>query len=285
MQKKTLIVKKSPQAAPAPTQPTSPAKNPVITQQRYRPATPVKRPPAVQQPPKPPLPDPRPVVVMKPSQPAPTTQKPVVNKEPYRPAQSQPSPVVAKKPLGVATTPKPPLVEKEPPKPSMPTQGETVSAKGELFAEERIRSYPYSVYLGSYQTRERAEKAVFALQRKGLSPYWVEVHLGEKGVWYRVFNGYYKSQEEAEEFIKRKGLEDAKPKRTKYATLIGVYATESGAQQKFVSLSRLGYYPYLIDQANGESLLFIGAFLTKKGAERLHSELTSKGVRSRVVER
>jgi cell division septation protein DedD len=227
-------------------------KKPVVAQQKYRPATPPKRSPALQHPPGPPEPKKR--------------------------------PVVAKKPQPVAT-PKPLPVVKEPVKPVMPTQGKKISANGELFPEEIIRSYPYSVYLGSYQTRERAEKAIFEFQRKGLSPYWVEVYLGEKGVWYRVFNGYYKNREEAEAFIKRKGLEDGKAKRTKYATLIGIFATERDAQQNFVSLSRLGYHPYVIDQANGESMLFVGAFLTKKGAERLHKELESKGVHSRVVER
>jgi cell division septation protein DedD len=293
IQKKTLIVKKPPQAAPSKaqpgtvkksTQPTSPAKKPVIAQQRYRPATPAKRPPAVQQPPKPPPPDSRPVVVMKPSQPAPTTQKPVVSKKPYRPAPSQPSPVVTKKPLAVAT-PKPPPLIREPARPAAQSGKKPALGKEELFPEESSVPYPYSVYLGSYQTLERAERAVSRYRKKGLSAYWVEVHLGEKGVWYRVFAGHFKGQNEAEAFIKRKRLEDAKVKRTKYSTLIGVYATESDAQKKFLALSGRGYSPYVIETNSGESQLYVGAFYTQIGAERLHKELASKGIRSRVVER
>jgi cell division septation protein DedD len=294
IQKKTLIVKKPSQGAPPQvqpqtvknsTQPITPAKKPLVTQQRYRPATPVKRPPAMQQPPKPAPPSTRPVVVMKQSQPAPATQKPVVNKEPYRPAPSpQPSPVVAKKPTPVVR-PKPRPVVKQPVRPSAQSGKKSTLGKEELFPEESALPYPYSVYLGSYQKRERAEEAVSGYRRKGVSAYWVEVHLGDIGIWYRVFAGYFRDQKEAEAFISRKRLEDAKVKRTRYSTLIGVFATEKDAQEKFLALSGRGYSPYVIETKSGESQMYVGAFYTKIGAERLHDELASKSIQSRVVER
>ncbi len=293
IQNRALVVKKTPQAAPSKpqpqtvtkrTQPTPTAKKPVVVQQRYRPATPPQRPPVVQQPPKPPPPDPRPVVVMKPPPPTPTTQEPVVNQEPYRPAPSQPSPVVAKKPPAVAT-PKPLPVVKEPVKPAAQGGKKPVLGKEELFPEERALPYPYSVYLGAYKTPERAEKAISIYRNKGLSAYWVKVDLGDKGVWYRVFTGYFKDQNEAEAFIRRKRIADATAKRTKYATLIGIYATERDAQKEFLALSRLGYSPYVVRMASGESQLYVGAFYTKAGAEEQRLDLASKGVQSRVVER
>ena len=85
--------------------------------------------------------------------------------------------------------------------------------------------------------------------------------------------------------MKRKGIADAKVQRTKYYTLIGVYATESDAQREFLALSGRGYSPYVIETNSGESQLYVGAFYTQIGAERLHKELASKGIRSRVVER
>ncbi len=145
--------------------------------------------------------------------------------------------------------------------------------------------YPYSVYLGAYKTPERAEKAISIYRNKGLSAYWVKVNLGDKGVWYRVFTGYFKDKNEAEAFIRRKRIADAETKRTKYATLIGIYATERDAQKEFLALSRLGYSPYVIRMASGESQLYVGAFYTKIGAEEQRLDLASKGVQSRVVER
>ena len=292
-QNKTLVLKRPSQAAPPQaqprtvknaTQPTSPAKKPVVTQQRYRPATPAKRPPAVQQPPKPPPTEPRPVVVMKPSPPAPTTQKPVVSKKPYRPAPSQASPVVAKKPPTVVR-PKPLPVVKEPVRPSVQSGKLPTPGNEELFPEESTLPYPYSVYLGAYKNTERAEKAISIYRNKGLSAYWVKVDLGDKGIWYRVFTGYFRDQNEAEAFIRRKRVADGEVKRTKYATLIGIYATERDAQKEFLTLSKLGYSPYVIEMGSGESQLYVGAFYTKIGAEQQRSDLASKGVQSRVVER
>jgi cell division septation protein DedD len=293
IQKRTLVVKKAPQAAPSKeqpqtatkrTKPTTTAKKPVVVQQRYRPATPPQKPPVVQQPPKPPPPDPRPVVVMKPPPPTPSTQEPVANKKPYRPAPSQPSPVVAKKPPAVAT-PKPLPVLRQPVKPSAQGGKKPALGKEELFPEENALPYPYSVYLGAYKTPERAEKAISIYRNKGLSAYWVKVDLGDKGVWYRVFTGYFKDQNEAEAFIRRKRIADATAKRTKYATLIGIYATERDAQKEFLALSKLGYSPYVVETAGGESQLYVGAFYTKAGAEQQRLDLASKGVQSRVVER
>jgi cell division septation protein DedD len=293
IQKKTLIVKKPPQAAPSKAQPrtvkrsTKPpttAKKPVIAQQRYRPATPTKKPFVVQQPSRPPAHEQRPVVVMKPSQPTPSTQKPVVAKKSPKPVTSAPRPVVAKKPQPVATL-KPPPVVKEPVRPAAQSQKKPTLGKEELFPEETSLPYPYSVYLAAYKTSERAEKAISIYRNQGLSAYWVKVDLGDKGVWYRVFTGYFADQKQAEAFIKRKRIADGKAKRTKYAALIGIYATERDAQKKFLALSRLGYSPYVVETNSGESQLYVGAFYTKAGAEEQRSDLSSKGVQSRVVER
>ena len=294
IQKRTLLVKKPPQEAPSRpqpqtvqerTQPTTSAKTPVVVQQRYRPAAQPQKPPVAQRPPEPPpLDDSRPVVVLKPPPPPPSTEKPVVNEKPYRPARPQPSPVVAKKPPTVAA-PKPLPVVKEPVKPVSQSGKNRALGKEELFPEESTLPYPYSVYLGAYKTPERAEKAISIYRNQGLSAYWVKVDLGDKGVWYRVFTGYFKDQNEAESFIKRKQIAEAEVKRTRYATLIGIYATERDAQKEFLALSRLGYSPYGIQMASGESQLYVGAFYTKAGAEEQRLDLASKGVQSRVVER
>ncbi len=293
IQKRTLAVKKPPQEAPSnpppqtvqkSTKPTTSAKEPVVVQQQpYRPAQ-IPKPPVVQKPPEPPPPDPRPVVVMKPHPPPPPPEKPVANEKPYRPVPPQPSPAVAKKPPVVAA-PKPPPLVAEPVRPAAQSGKKPALGKEELFPEESTLPYPYSVYLGAYKTPERAEKAISIYRNKGLSAYWVKVDLGDKGVWYRVFTGYFRDQNEAEAFIRRKRIAEAEVKRTRYATLIGIYATERDAQKEFLALSRLGYSPYVVQMASGESQLYVGAFYTKAGAEEQRLDLASKGVQSRVVER
>lgn len=292
-QKKRLTVKKPSQASPSKAQPltvkkrpapTTTAKKPVTTQQRYRPVSPAQKPPAVQPPPKPPAPEQRSVAVKKPPQSTVPAQKPAVAPRPSKTMTLSPRPVVAKRPTAV-TPPKPPPVVKKPAAPAKQSGKKPALGKEELLPEESLLPYPYSIYLGAYKTPDRAEKAIALYRKKGLSAYWVRVNLGEKGVWHRVFTGYFKDQKEAEAFIKRKGLADAKAKRTKYATLIGVYATEAGAQKKFLVLSKLGYSPYVIETNSGESQLYVGAFYTQAGAEEQRTDLSSKGIQSRVVER
>jgi cell division septation protein DedD len=145
--------------------------------------------------------------------------------------------------------------------------------------------YPYSIYLGSYRTVERAKKAISMYQHEELPVYWSRVNLGEKGTWYRVFAGYFRSEAEASDFIARKELKDAEVKMTNYSVLIGVYSSREEAQQKSGALFNLGFPTYVIPEARAKFRLYSGAFNSKKGAEQNVEELASKGVQSRAVER
>jgi cell division septation protein DedD len=145
--------------------------------------------------------------------------------------------------------------------------------------------YPYSIYLGSYQTPERAKKAISMYRHEGLPVYWSRVNLGEKGIWYRVFAGYFRSEAEASDFIAKKELKDAEVKMTNYSVLIGVYSSREAALHESGALSNLGFPTYVIPEARAKFRLYSGAFNTKKGAEQNVTELASKGVQSRAVER
>ncbi|MGD8228051.1 MAG: SPOR domain-containing protein [Desulfobacteraceae bacterium] len=233
------------------------------------------------------------LIVKKPSAPvAKETQRPAPRqsyrravKQTPRPVPKQPYiPAAGQSPEPAAEVTRPPAV-KEPPKvvahtnkPKVPNKASTLPAKPPV-------SYPYSVYLGSYSSLKRAEKAVSMYEKKGLSPYWVEVDLGEKGVWFRIFTGYFPSKEQAEAYIDKNQLADASPRRTAYANLIGVFQSQYELNRKKVTLSKLGYSPYVIAGINGESLLYAGAFYQKARAEKQHMRLASNGIRNRVVVR
>jgi len=146
-------------------------------------------------------------------------------------------------------------------------------------------SYPYSIYLGAQKTLSRAKRAVTIYQEQGLSPYWVKVDLGDKGVWYRIFQGHFVKEEDAEAFIREKNLEGAKVKRTRYANLIGTYSTVEDLRSKTFALLELGYCPYAILDADGHVGLYAGAFYTRAGADTQRRELASKGIENQVVVR
>jgi len=145
--------------------------------------------------------------------------------------------------------------------------------------------YPYSAYLGSFKTADAVKKAMSEYQEKGLSPYWVKVDLGEKGVWFRFFAGHFQNKEEAEKFIRERNVQGATLGNTKYANLIGSYGSDQEIEDQRRALVTAGFYPYIIRSADGKSLLYSGAFDRKEYAEKERILLTSKGIKAETVER
>jgi cell division septation protein DedD len=145
--------------------------------------------------------------------------------------------------------------------------------------------YPYSVYLGSFKAAEAVSKALSDYQEKGLSAYWSKVDLGDKGVWYRFFTGYFRTKEEAEKYIRDSNIQRAEPGITKFANLIGIYGSDKEVEDQKRALVSAGFYPYVIKAPDGRSLLYSGAFDRKEYADKERSDLAAKGIRSEVVER
>jgi cell division septation protein DedD len=146
-------------------------------------------------------------------------------------------------------------------------------------------SYPYSLKLGAFRTLERANRASGMYSRKDVSPYWVKVDLEEKGIWYRVYTGFFKDPEDARKFKQEHGLDDAKVSRIRYANLIGDYAPDAGYRSRLHELKQLGYSPYIIRDDTGFVRLLVGAFFSRKGAEASHQDLLSKGIDNKIIDR
>jgi hypothetical protein len=145
-------------------------------------------------------------------------------------------------------------------------------------------SHPYSVYLGSYGTTERLRKAVTEYGSVGLSPYWVQVDLGEKGIWFRLFAGSFKTRGEADAFIRENKIEGASSRHTKYAVLIGAYRSEKEISTERLELRDMVYSSYEV-KGRGAFGLFSGAFYQMGRAQKHKADLASRGIRGEVVER
>jgi capsular exopolysaccharide synthesis family protein len=175
-------------------------------------------------------------------------------------------------------------LEAEIPTPESPTVAREGVDIEEPSNPKKFPSFPYSIRLGSYPSLERAKKAADMYGKKGLFAYWAKVELS-KGVWYRVFTGHFKDLQQAERFRKEHGLTEAKVNKAPYANLIGIYSYGDEVDNQILLLKKLGHSPYVINGPDGESQLFVGAFLTKAGAERQGHELRSNGIQSQVVQR
>jgi HD-GYP domain-containing protein (c-di-GMP phosphodiesterase class II)/cell division septation protein DedD len=159
------------------------------------------------------------------------------------------------------------------------------SGKAGFNTEAIKRQYPFSIKLPSFRSQEAAENSLAGYREKGLAPYWVKVGLGDQGIWYRVFAGYFEDMAQAEEIIKSLNLKGASIKKTRFATLIGTYQSESEANNRIRQILKQGFSPYVVKQANGEFYLYVGAFYTRKGAEDQYADLLAAGIKSKIVER
>jgi succinoglycan biosynthesis transport protein ExoP len=146
------------------------------------------------------------------------------------------------------------------------------------------RAFPYSLYLGSVPYPDQAEKGVARHQRNGIDAYWVEVELS-KGIWYRLYTGYFESEEQAEKFKEEKGLKEAEVKELPYANLIASCFSKKEAQAKAKALREQGCSPYVAKDDQGTFRVLVGAFYNEDRAQRQYSELKAKGIESEIVKR
>jgi cell division septation protein DedD len=145
-------------------------------------------------------------------------------------------------------------------------------------------TYPFSLFLGSVPHLDQAAQGVLKYRNHGLPAYYTEVTLS-KGIWYRLYAGYFESEEQAESFKKEKRLEEAEVKETPFANLIGTFTSQDKLESKIQSLKSLGFSPYVIRDADGKQRLLVGAFYNEERAKTQYEELKSKGVENQIVQR
>lgn len=145
--------------------------------------------------------------------------------------------------------------------------------------------YPYSIRLASFNKFKFVLKGLSQYRQKDLSPYFAKVNLGHKGVWWRLFTGYYPSREAARASMKEHKLEGTQVIKTAYANLAGTFSNKNEMNEIFKRLDSKGYSPYIIKDAENHLRLFTGAFITQKGVQDQNHDLKADGFDCKVVER
>jgi cell division septation protein DedD len=150
---------------------------------------------------------------------------------------------------------------------------------------EPTAAYPFSLKFTSFRELAKAEEAISIYRASAIQAYWVKVNLGDQGTWYRVFGGHFKTPEDAEAFLAQNGLIGAVVKPTVFANWIGTTEDAAAAREKVKEISDAGFSPYVIQREDGKYHLYVGAFYTKRGAERQYRELEAKGIKNQIVAR
>jgi hypothetical protein len=139
--------------------------------------------------------------------------------------------------------------------------------------------------LSSCRLWESVSKLLFDYRERNLSPYFVKVDRGESGIWWRILLGHYKTRGEALRIREKNNLSDSLIVKMPYANLIDVFSSETEAIAMMEHLGKLQYSPYIIEHDRSTLQLFVGAFITTKGAEKQKIELLSMGIPNEVIER
>jgi len=169
-------------------------------------------------------------------------------------------------------------------KPETPSPEKTDTISG--IYRKKVLSFPYAVYLGSYGGISNVEKASSDFEEIGINTtYWIKLDLGERGIWYRLFTGYFKTRKEADEFIKTFNLQGAESRIAKYANLIGTFNSKEEVEKYKTLLEEKGYSPYIIEDSDDTYQLYTGAFYQRDRAVEQNSSLALDDIESELVER
>lgn len=250
----------------------------------WRPTTVVKH-RVVIKPPTPPISEERPPA--RPSTPDTPVEKPIAVMETPEPVTSTARETLVEKPVAVSEQPEPMPSTPEPaPEKTPPETASLEEAARDSQPPKWVEGvYPFSIYLGSFRTPERLQKAVTDYGSTGLSPYWVQVLLGKKGIWFRLFTGSFRTRAEADAFIRENQIAGALSRHTRYAVLIGTYRSKKELNTERMEFRAMGFSSYEVKGANGVFGLFTGAFYQMAPAQKHKADLASKGIQGEVVER
>ncbi|MGD9972542.1 MAG: SPOR domain-containing protein [Desulfatirhabdiaceae bacterium] len=146
-------------------------------------------------------------------------------------------------------------------------------------------NFPYSLRGSSYQQPDRATPEIMEIRQMGLIPYLVKADLGDMGLWWRIYIGFYATEEEAQKIRTAHKLDSTTVQKTEYACLIDEYSNETDTMTMFEKLKETGYFPYVLQKAKDRYGLYIGAFEKKSEAERQKQDLKKNGFICQVVNR
>jgi general secretion pathway protein A len=145
--------------------------------------------------------------------------------------------------------------------------------------------YPYSLRSSSYQQPYRAFQELAEIKKMGLTPYMVKVDLGDMGVWWRVYIGFYSTDEEAKRLKTLYRLPNVTIQKTDYACQIGEFSAETDVVKMFDRLKQSLYFPYVIQKGKDRFCLYVGAYERKAEAEFEHKDLLKNGFINEIVKR
>jgi len=202
-----------------------------------------------------------------------TASSPAAARKPPQPAPVTPiteaAPATETAPIA-KTTPPPPATE--------------VGARPAV--EGHPKHFPYLVQIGSYRQRDMAMKVALTYSAKGEPVFTSPAVVENKGLWHRVFYGYYSSRQTAASALEKLRLRKFRSpyvSRLPYAVQVVGGASTADAMEVQEALIAAGHVPYRMPPP--ENRLLVGAFFSDALAGSVAADLRRRGFDTLVVRR
>jgi cell division septation protein DedD len=150
--------------------------------------------------------------------------------------------------------------------------------------------YPFTIQVSSRKNKDASIREAMEIRNKGKSGFVSPASIPEKGNWYRVFIGWYRNFEEAQQAaleLKAQVYPQAIVVKMPFAIQIGVFSSDEELKKLDADFRSKGYVALSVPDRldNNKIRLLVGAFRTEKEAETLAKDLEKEGVKPKVVRR
>ncbi|MDX1660390.1 MAG: SPOR domain-containing protein [Gemmatimonadota bacterium] len=143
---------------------------------------------------------------------------------------------------------------------------------------------PYSLHVGSYQSREPATGVVESLAAAGHTGFLAPVDLGDRGRWFRVYAGAFSDSTSAnrtlEGILGREIVEEGAVRRTPWSFRLAVHRTREEAEAAVEELDVSAYVT-----GDGPSIVWSGAFRSEEEAATMAATLEEAGIDAELTRR
>jgi cell division septation protein DedD len=150
--------------------------------------------------------------------------------------------------------------------------------------------FPYTIQVSSHKKEKISILEAMKARDKGNSGFVSYVNIPGKGDWYRVFIGFYRTVEEAEQAaveLKKEAYPHAFVVKMPFAVQIGISSKNEELKELETELRSKGHLAYsVLDRLSNDKIrLLVGAFRTEEEAEILAKQLQKEGFQPQVVQR
>ena len=179
-----------------------------------------------------------------------------------------------------------------PSRPITPTAGAHGGSAGHFrtTTEQQGAHYPYTIQVSSYPDANKAHRVAQGLRNRGDPAFTSPARIPGKGIWHRIFIGYYRDVAEARQTART--LNERRFRKTDvllkpYALQVGLAHSENQLKQYLADLAKGGYLAYWAPDQNvaGKLRVLLGAYATADEAEAFIAPLRELGFRPIIVSR